>query len=65
MLLNFTDNNFFVSEGLVAESSLNWWSGEYAVVGKGRIDTIDQYSDSSVNFDEESRMPHDFLVRKR
>jgi radical SAM superfamily enzyme YgiQ (UPF0313 family) len=46
--IEFHDNNFFVSEARVAEFSklmvgenMQWW-------GEGRIDTIDQYSDSTL-----------------
>ncbi len=47
--VEFHDNNFFVSEkrvrefcDLVSEDALSWW-------GEGRIDTIDKYSDDTLD----------------
>ena len=52
--IEFHDNNFFVSESRVAEFSkliakqeMKWW-------GEGRIDTIDQYSDSTLSLMREA-----------
>lgn len=52
--IEFHDNNFFVSESRVAEFSklmlgedMQWW-------GEGRIDTIDQYSDSTLTLMREA-----------
>ncbi len=52
--IEFHDNNFFVSEKrtvdfaqLIKSERMNWW-------GEGRIDTIDQYSDESLELMRES-----------
>jgi len=52
--IEFHDNNFFVSEKrtvefseLIKDAGVNWW-------GEGRIDTINKYSDDSLNLMRES-----------
>jgi len=52
--IEFHDNNFFVSEKrtvefseLIKDAGINWW-------GEGRIDTINKYSDDSLNLMRES-----------